>query len=109
MAPAFRELATQMEGVAKFGAISCRDYRQTCGQLGITGYPTLLLFAPGGSRYRLNGEDVRRSEPKYKLARDVDTMRDYVLKFAKININLLGSNVKADTKKPTIYIGNLLN
>ena len=53
------------------------------------GYPTLMLFRPGGQRYRLNGEDVRRSEGKYKLARDVDTMRDYVLKYATVSIVVL--------------------
>ena len=52
LAPKFRELASQLKGVAKFGAISCRDFRQTCSHLGIRGYPTLLMFSERSHRYR---------------------------------------------------------
>ena len=52
LAPKFRELASQLKGVARFGAISCRDFRQTCSHLGIRGYPTLLMFSEKSHRYR---------------------------------------------------------
>ena len=105
LAPKWRELASQMSGVAHFGAISCRDFRQTCMQLGINGYPSLLLFRRGASRFNLNGENVRRSESKYKMARDVDQMRDYVLTFAKTNIHELKNDRGPQwLSKPVIYI-----
>jgi len=104
LAPKFRELASQLAGVAKFGAISCRDYRNTCSHLGIRGYPTLLMFSETAGRFRdRTGHEMRHNE-KYTMARDVDVMRDYVLKHKEINIAKNLSPNAFRQQKPTIFI-----
>ncbi|XP_076340321.1 dnaJ homolog subfamily C member 10-like [Tachypleus tridentatus] len=64
LAPAWRELARELEGVIRIGAVNCEEDWGLCRKQGIHSYPSLLLFP-------------RRE--KYNGARDAEAMVEYVL------------------------------
>jgi len=44
LAPAWREMARELDGVIRIGAVNCADERQLCQLQGIHGYPSLILY-----------------------------------------------------------------
>lgn len=44
LAPVWRTLAKEMEGVIRFGAVNCEDEWQLCRSLNIRSYPSLYLY-----------------------------------------------------------------
>jgi len=44
LAPTWRSLARQLEGVVRIGAVNCQDDFMLCRNQGITGYPSLKLY-----------------------------------------------------------------
>ncbi|XP_067933321.1 dnaJ homolog subfamily C member 10-like [Watersipora subatra] len=44
LAPTWREVAAQLEGVVRIGAVNCEDDWMLCRQQGIRSYPSLLLY-----------------------------------------------------------------
>ncbi|ESN95836.1 hypothetical protein HELRODRAFT_102482 [Helobdella robusta] len=44
LAPTWREVARELVGVVRMGAVNCEDDGQLCRQKGIRSYPTLLLY-----------------------------------------------------------------
>ena len=43
----WRQLAKELEGVVKIGAVNCQDSREVC--LNLRGYPSLILFSESGN------------------------------------------------------------
>jgi len=50
LAPEWRELALELEGVVMFGAVNCEEDWQLCRQQNVRSYPS-LVFYPSGERY----------------------------------------------------------
>lgn len=44
LAPTWRKLAAELEGVIRIAAVNCEDDWSLCYQLGIQSYPTLLYY-----------------------------------------------------------------
>eukprot|EP00047_Mylnosiga_fluctuans_P024635 m.165786 g.165786 ORF g.165786 m.165786 type:complete len:774 (-) comp9896_c1_seq2:89-2410(-) len=55
LAPAWRELGTALAGIIGVGAVNCHEQWQLCNQMGIQGYPTLMLFGRSGQGSRYDG------------------------------------------------------
>lgn len=71
LAPIWRALAKEMEGVLRFGAVNCEDEWQLCRSLAIRSYPSLLMYP---SRW------------KYEEDRTLPELRKFVLSKLKSNI-----------------------
>lgn len=46
LAPVWRKIAKDLEGVIRIGAVNCEDDWRLCTQVGIKSYPSLLHYAP---------------------------------------------------------------
>uniref|UniRef100_A0A672JC05 DnaJ homolog subfamily C member 10 n=1 Tax=Salarias fasciatus TaxID=181472 RepID=A0A672JC05_SALFA len=44
LAPTWREFAKEMDGVIRIGAVNCGDNNHLCRRMGISSYPSLLVF-----------------------------------------------------------------
>lgn len=44
LAPIWRRVAKDLEGVVRIGAVNCEDDWNLCRRLGIQSYPTLLYY-----------------------------------------------------------------
>ncbi|CAH1790318.1 unnamed protein product [Owenia fusiformis] len=64
LAPSWRELARELEGVIRIGAVNCEDDWYLCRQQGIRSYPSLLMY-PQKEKYY--GERSRSELLKYAL------------------------------------------
>lgn len=51
LAPVWREVARDLEGVIRIGAVNCQDDRMLCNMQGIRGYPSLVMFPPKEKYY----------------------------------------------------------
>ena len=107
MAPAWREAAIQLEGIVKLGAISCRDYRRTCMNIGITGYPTIMVFEQGAQRYQIyhGGKFVRRGK-KFPGQKTVENFVEFGVKSVSHRVREILGIVSLPNfiKKPCVYI-----
>lgn len=45
LAPIWRKIGEELEGVIKVGAVNCEDDFQLCHQIGIAAYPSLFYIA----------------------------------------------------------------
>ncbi|XP_014614550.1 PREDICTED: dnaJ homolog subfamily C member 10-like [Polistes canadensis] len=75
LAPIWRKLAEEFEGVIKVGAVNCEDDFQLCQQIGITGYPALLYIAKNSTSGR-----------QYTGERTHNAIKDFILNKLYINI-----------------------
>ncbi|CAH1121720.1 unnamed protein product [Ceutorhynchus assimilis] len=57
MAPIWRKLALELEGVVRIAAVNCEEDYPLCHQLGIRAYPTLMLYEKEAHMY--DGEIYR--------------------------------------------------
>lgn len=64
LAPAWRALARELEGVIRIGAVNCEEDWMLCRQQNIHSYPSLMMYP---------------QQSKYRGLRDADSMVDYVL------------------------------
>ncbi|XP_050418751.1 dnaJ homolog subfamily C member 10 [Patella vulgata] len=76
LAPDWRALAKEVEGVIRIGAINCADDWQLCQMQGIRSYPSLVLYP---------------EREKYFGDRSVHTLVKYVMKHVKVRHNELWS------------------
>lgn len=65
LAPSWRELARELFGVIRIGAVNCEDDWQLCRQKGVHSYPTLILY-PKNEKYV--GSRSSRDLVKYALS-----------------------------------------
>ncbi|ESP03215.1 hypothetical protein LOTGIDRAFT_171701 [Lottia gigantea] len=70
LAPDWRRLAKELEGVIRIGAVNCGDEWQLCRMQGIRSYPSLVMYPEG---------------EKYYGDRSVSTLVDYAMKHVKIS------------------------
>ncbi|XP_064647185.1 dnaJ homolog subfamily C member 10-like [Lineus longissimus] len=84
LAPSWREVARELEGVVRIGAVNCGDDWQLCRQQGINGYPSLLMYP---------------SAEKYHGQRNTENLVEYALKFLKASFaDLTLSNFDLELK-----------
>ncbi|XP_031332740.1 dnaJ homolog subfamily C member 10-like [Photinus pyralis] len=70
LAPIWRKLSIELEGVLRIAAVNCEEDWALCRQLGIMSYPTLLYYEKDATLYQ--GE-------KYQGERTVEDLQNYVL------------------------------
>ncbi|GAB4823313.1 hypothetical protein N2152v2_010359 [Parachlorella kessleri] len=64
--PTWIDLAGQLEGRVRVGAVDCTANQQTCSEFGVRGFPTIKFF----------GSNKERPE-EYNGGRDVGSLRDF--------------------------------
>ncbi|CAG9854722.1 unnamed protein product [Phyllotreta striolata] len=77
LAPIWRKLAQELEGVIRIGAVNCEEDFRLCHQLQIEAYPTLLYYEKEFHLY----EGI-----KYTGDRTVEALEEFVLASLKVNI-----------------------
>ncbi|ELT92793.1 hypothetical protein CAPTEDRAFT_228052 [Capitella teleta] len=84
-APSWREMARELEGVLRIGAVNCGDEWALCRQLGIRSYPTLAMFP---------------KNEKYSGQRQTDLLVEFALKHVGATMHkLTPSSFDAQIKK----------
>lgn len=78
LAPTWRKLAQELEGVIRIGAVNCEDDYKLCLQLRIEAYPTLLYYEKEFHLY----EGI-----KYTGDRTVEALEEFVV--SKLDVNVL--------------------
>ncbi|XP_046833156.1 dnaJ homolog subfamily C member 10-like isoform X1 [Vespa crabro] len=62
LAPIWRKIAEELEGVIKVGAVNCEDDFQLCHQIGIAAYPSLFYIPKNSTNGRLyTGERTHKA------------------------------------------------
>ncbi|XP_057707537.1 dnaJ homolog subfamily C member 10 isoform X2 [Corythoichthys intestinalis] len=56
LAPTWRELAKEMDGALRIGAVNCGDNHRLCRSKGINSYPSLYVFRAGHKPEKFHGE-----------------------------------------------------
>lgn len=69
LAPAWRELAAEFEGIIRIAAVNCEDDWSLCYQLSIESYPTLLYYEKNSNLYE--GEHFRGARTFERLKKHV--------------------------------------
>ncbi|XP_067687759.1 dnaJ homolog subfamily C member 10-like [Haliotis asinina] len=64
LAPTWREVARQLEGVIRIGAVNCEDDWQLCRMQGVRSYPSLIMY-PQHEKY--HGERSTKILVKYAM------------------------------------------
>ena len=64
LAPTWREVARELEGVVRIGAVNCADDWMLCRQQGIRSYPSLVIYP---SREKYYGDRVTRLLVRHAL------------------------------------------
>ncbi|XP_066991442.2 dnaJ homolog subfamily C member 10 [Anabrus simplex] len=76
LAPAWRRLARELEGVVRIGAVNCEDDWALCRQENVRSYPSLIMYP---TRERYNGD------------RNEEEMKSFVLKRRQVEVLNIGS------------------
>lgn len=85
LAPTWREMARELDGVVRIGAVNCQDDWQICQMQGIRSYPSLLIYP---------------SRKKYYGDRSTKAMVDFALSHIKVTVlKLSPSNIKQTSAK----------
>ncbi|XP_067137389.1 dnaJ homolog subfamily C member 10-like [Centruroides vittatus] len=88
LAPAWRALARDLEGVIRIGAVNCEEDWVLCRNENIWSYPSLILYP---------------EKIKYQGSRETEHMIEYVLKqLPNKIIKLAASNIETVIKKNTL-------
>ncbi|XP_018569443.1 dnaJ homolog subfamily C member 10-like [Anoplophora glabripennis] len=99
LAPTWRKLARELEGVIRIGAVNCEDDYALCYQLSIEAYPTLLYYEKESHVYE--GE-------RYRGDRSVEALEDFVLSKIKVDIEEISSsdweNLDFDRKQWLLFL-----
>ncbi|CAL9689741.1 unnamed protein product [Knipowitschia caucasica] len=61
LAPTWREVAKEMDGVIRIGAVNCGDNHQLCRRRGVSSYPSLYLYRAGQPPEKFSGERSKDS------------------------------------------------
>lgn len=96
LAPVWRRLAKNLDGVIRIGAVNCEDDWQLCHQLGIQSYPTLLHY-PKNSQHGV----------RYMGEKSDDAITRFVLDRLDVNIDSLTKSewarlMKIGSDRPTL-------
>ncbi|KAJ3650312.1 hypothetical protein Zmor_022007 [Zophobas morio] len=77
LAPTWRKLASDLEGVVRIAAVNCEDDWSLCYQLSIESYPTLLYYEKQAHLHE--GQ-------RYRGPRTFDRLKDYVLSQLTVDV-----------------------
>ncbi|XP_019762900.2 dnaJ homolog subfamily C member 10 isoform X1 [Dendroctonus ponderosae] len=83
MAPIWRKLASQLEGVVRIAAVNCEEDYPLCYQLSIEAYPTLLFYEKEAHIY--DGE-------KFRGSKTLEALEEYILSKVHVNIEDIDQN-----------------
>jgi len=78
MSPKFREAASVLRGVVKFGKMNCELDAMFCSVLGIRGYPTIWRWDEGQVKNKPSAEYPGQPDPKLILEFALAEVPDYV-------------------------------
>lgn len=81
LAPTWRRLAAELEGVIRIAAVNCEDDWSLCYQLSVQSYPTLLYYEREAHLYE--GE-------KYTGARTLEALKEFVLSRLPVGVKTIG-------------------
>ncbi|XP_020784724.2 dnaJ homolog subfamily C member 10 [Boleophthalmus pectinirostris] len=67
LAPTWREMAKEMDGVIRIGAVNCGDNHQLCRRKGIHSYPSLYLYRAGQTPEKFSGERSKDNLVRFSM------------------------------------------
>lgn len=73
LAPVWKQLADSMREKVTIAEVNCDDHPALCKQENIKGYPTLVLYTPGG-----DGKSIGKAE--YTQGRKLEQLKDFAEK-----------------------------
>ena len=76
LAPVWRKVAKEMNGIVRIGAVNCQDEFMLCRQQGITGYPTLNLYTVGEGTKKFQGRKTEEDITTFIVSLLPDRMVD---------------------------------
>lgn len=79
IAPAWREMARELEGVVRVGAVNCEDDFFVCRQQGIRSYPSLFIYP---AREKYSGDRTKEKMVAYILTK----VRSKVIQLTEYNL-----------------------
>ncbi|XP_058802167.1 dnaJ homolog subfamily C member 10-like [Phymastichus coffea] len=98
LAPVWRKVAKDLEGVIRVGAVNCEDDWHLCSQVGIQSYPTLLYYQPNS-----------KQGMKYNNDKSYDAIMKFVLDRIDADIHEISKSIwnslikgKISNDKPTL-------
>ena len=103
LAPVWRRLARQLDGVIRVGAVNCQDDFMLCRQQNIRSYPTLIYYGPDGAVHRF---DNRHEKEEERLLRFVaDRLPNPFIRLNKATFKSKTKKVSADSDvKPWLIL-----
>ena len=78
LAPTWREVAREIDGIVRVGAVNCMEDRQLCQEQGINAYPSLFLYP--------------RKLDRYQGDKSKDALVNYALENVQISFHQLSTN-----------------
>ena len=94
LAPTWRRVARQLDGVIRVGAVNCQDDFMLCRQQNIRSYPSLIYYGPDGAVHRF---DSRREKEEEKLLQFVaERLPDPVVRLNKATFKSKTKKLSAD-------------
>ncbi|XP_011310847.1 dnaJ homolog subfamily C member 10-like [Fopius arisanus] len=81
LAPSWRKIAKDFEGVIRVGAVNCEDDWSLCRQLGIQSYPT-LLFYPKNSQHGI----------RFTSRKNYDEISEFIMSRLDVNLEKLSQS-----------------
>ena len=76
LAPVWRKVAKELQGIVRIGAVNCQDEFMLCRQQGITGYPTLNLYTVGQGTKKFQGHKQEEDIITFIVSQLPDKMVD---------------------------------
>jgi len=76
LAPVWRKVAKELQGIVRIGAVNCQDEFMLCRQQGITGYPTLNLYTVDEGTRKFQGRKQEEEIITFIVSRLPDRMVD---------------------------------
>lgn len=67
LAPTWREVAKEMDGVIRIGAVNCGDNHQLCRRRGINSYPSLYIYRAGQNPEKFSGERSKDNMVRFSM------------------------------------------
>ncbi|XP_072300251.1 dnaJ homolog subfamily C member 10 [Eucyclogobius newberryi] len=67
LAPTWREVAKEMDGVIRMGAVNCGDNHQLCRSRGIQSYPSLYLYRAAQTPEKFTGERSKNDLVRFSM------------------------------------------
>eukprot|EP01095_Lingulamoeba_sp_RSL-Kostka_P010694 TRINITY_DN389_c0_g1_i1.p1 TRINITY_DN389_c0_g1~~TRINITY_DN389_c0_g1_i1.p1 ORF type:complete len:396 (+),score=145.32 TRINITY_DN389_c0_g1_i1:112-1299(+) len=94
LAPTYEQVATNLKGIVKVGAINCDEEsnKQLCGMFGIQGFPTLKLFPSERTENPYQKGAPWKKPIDYQQARSAPALANFALSHLP-NYVITGSNV----------------